>query len=60
LVDPVQVINRVVRHAGDQVPFRFALEGINLRGIAEQIGLPLIRVAANETIEILEALSGNF
>ncbi len=58
LVDAVQVINGVVGHAGDQVPARLALEGINLRGVAEEVRLPLVRIAAIETVEILEAHAG--
>ena len=37
LVDAVEVLNRVVRHAGDQVPAWFAFEGVDLRGVAEQV-----------------------
>ena len=55
LVDAIQVLNGVVGHAGDQVPARLAFEGIDLRGVAEQVRLPLVRVAADEPVEILEA-----
>ena len=48
----------VVGHAGDQVPAGLALEGIDLRGVAEQVRLPLVRVAADEPVEILEAHAG--
>ncbi len=35
-----------------------AVEGIDLRGVAEQIGLPLVGIAADEAVEILEAHTG--
>src|SRR5712692_9807495 len=56
LIDAVQVINGVVGHAGNQVPAGFALEGIDLRRVAEQVRLPLVCVAADEPVEIIEAL----
>ena len=55
LVDPVQVVDGVVGHACDQIPARFALERIDLRRVAKQVRLPLIGVAANKPIEVLEA-----
>ncbi len=58
LVDAVQVIDGVVGHAGDQVPARLALERIDLGGVAEQVRLPLVRIAADEAVEILEAHAG--
>ena len=58
LVDAIQVINGVVGHAGDQVPSRLALKGIDLGGVAEQVRLPLVGVAADEAVEILEAHAG--
>ncbi len=51
----VQVVDGVVGHAGNQVPARLALEGIDLRGVAEQVRLPLVGVAADEPVEILKA-----
>ena len=56
LVDAVQVIDGVVGHSGDQVPSRLPHEGINLRRVAEQVRLPLVRVAADEPVEVIEAL----
>src|SRR5262249_10877842 len=47
-----------IRHAGDQVPARLALEGIDLRGVAEEVRLPLVRVAADESVKVLEAHAG--
>ena len=42
--------------AGDQVPgARLAEERIDLRGVAEQVWLPLVGVAADEPVEVLEA-----
>ena len=58
LVDPVHPIDGVVGHAGDEVPARLALEGIDLGRVAEQVRLPLVRVAADEPVEILEAHAG--
>lgn len=57
LVHAIEVINRVVRHGGDEIPSsrRLALEGINLRGVAEEVRLPLVGIAADEAVEILEA-----
>src|SRR5438046_8872790 len=56
LVDPVQVIDGVIRHAGDQIPAGLAIEGIELRRVAKEVWLPLVSVAADEPVEILEAL----
>jgi hypothetical protein len=58
LVHARHVVDRVVGHAGDQVPARLALERIDLRGVAEQVGLPLVGVAADEAVEVLEAHAG--
>ena len=58
LVDARDVVDRVVRHAGDEVPARLAVEGIDLGGVAEQIRLPLVGVAADKAVEILEAQAG--
>ena len=58
LVDAIQVVDGVVGHAGDQVPARLALEGIDLGGVAEQVRLPLVRIAADEAVEVLEAHAG--
>ena len=55
LVEFIQPIDGVIRHAGDQVPAGLALERVDLRGIAEQVWLPLVRVTADEPVEILEA-----
>ena len=56
LVDARHPVDRVIGHRGDQVPGarRLAEERIDLRGIAEQVRLPLVRVAADETVEVLE------
>ncbi len=35
-----------------------ALEGIDLRGVAEQVRLPLVGVAADEPVEVFEAHAG--
>src|SRR5438046_3541868 len=56
LVDPIQVIDGVIRHARHQIPAGLAIEGIDLRRVAKQVWLPLVSVAADEPVEILEAL----
>ena len=58
LVDAIQVIDGVIGHSSNQVPLRLALERINLRGVAEQVRLPLVRITADEAVEILEAHAG--
>ena len=59
LVHPVHPVDGVVGHRGDQVPGPgFAVEGIDLRGVAEQVRLPLVGVAADEAVEVLEAHAG--
>ncbi len=57
LVDLVHPVDGVVGHGGDQVPGtrRFAAEGIDLRGVAEEIRLPLVGVAADEAVKVVEA-----
>lgn len=44
-----------VGHGGGQVPARLALEGVDGGGVAVQVGLPLAGVAADETVEVIEA-----
>ncbi len=60
LVDPRHVVDGVVSHRGDEVPGagRRAEEGIDLRRVAEQVRFPLVGVAANKTVEILETHAG--
>ena len=55
LVEPVQIVDGVVGHAGDQVPARLACKRVDLGGVAKQVRLPLVGVAADETIEVFEA-----
>ncbi len=57
-MNPRHPVDGVVSHPGDQVPSRLALKGIDLRGVAEQIRLPLVGVAADEAVEVLEAQAG--
>ncbi len=57
LVHAVEVVDRVVRHAGDEVPARLPVEWVDLRGVAEKIRLPLVGVAADEAVEIFKSLS---
>ncbi len=55
LVQLADVADGVVGHRGGQVPAGLTLEGIDLRRVAEQVRLPLVGVAADEAVEILEA-----
>ncbi len=58
LMHPRHPVDGLVRHARDEVPARLALERIDLRRVAEQIRLPLVGVAADEAVEVLEAHAG--
>ena len=58
LIESIQIIDGLIGHACGQIPAGLALERINLRGVAVQVGLPLVGVATNKTIEILEAHAG--
>src|SRR5262249_12611835 len=58
LVDPRHPVDGIVSHRRDEVPAWLALEWINLRGVAEQVRLPLVGVAADEAVEIFEAHAG--
>ena len=54
LIHAMHVLDGIVGHAGDQIPVRLSLKGIDLGGIAEEVRLPLVGVATDETIEIFE------
>ena len=56
--DALHVVDRVVGHRGDQVPARVADVRIDRRGVAEQVRLPLVGVAADEAVEVVEAHAG--
>ena len=60
LVQFVEPPDGVVGHRGHEVPraVRLALEGINLGRVAEEIRLPLVGVAAHESVEVFEAHAG--
>ena len=49
------VLDRLVGHRRGQIPARIALERIDRRRVAEQVGLPLAGVAADKAVEVLEA-----
>ena len=49
LVELIQPIDGIVRHGRGQVPFRIAHVGIDRRGVAEKVWLPLAGVAARRT-----------
>ncbi len=55
LVQHLDVADRVVRHGRGQVPGRISHVWIDGGGVAEQVRLPLARVAADEPVEVLEA-----
>ena len=54
-----QIINRLIRHGGDQVEPLFRFRGINLGGVAEQVaGRPLAGVAPHEAVEVFKSHAG--
>ena len=55
----VHVADGLVGHGGGQVERGVALERVDVGGVAGQVGgLPLVRVAAHEAVEVLEAHPG--
>ena len=56
--DAIHVLDRIVGHRGDQVPAGLVVIRVDRRGVAEQIRLPLVGVAADEAVEIVEAHAG--
>ena len=55
-VDLVHVPDRLVGHRGDEIVVGIALERVDVRRVAgEVVRLPLVRVAAHEAVEVLEA-----
>src|SRR6476660_3776019 len=57
LLQLLYVLDGLVRHRRFQVPPGIALERVDGRGLAEEVRLPLARVAADEAVEIVEAHS---
>jgi len=57
-VDPPHPVDGVVGHGGGEVPARLADIGVDGSGVAEQVRLPLARVAADEAVEIVEPHAG--
>ncbi len=55
LLELLHVLDRLVGHRRLQVPARIVQEGVDGRGIAEQVRLPLAGVAADKAVEIFEA-----
>jgi Carbohydrate-binding module 48 (Isoamylase N-terminal domain) len=55
LVQHFHVRDSVVRHGGYQIPARFAHVGIDLGGVAEEVGLPLAGVATDEAVKVPHA-----
>ena len=54
-IELLQMVDRVVRHAGDHVVVRVVAEREDLRGVAEEERRPLVGLAAHEPVEVLEA-----
>src|SRR5262249_58634522 len=52
--DAIHVFDRIVGHCGNQVPAWLANVRIDRRGVAEQVRLPLVRVAADKAVEVVE------
>ena len=55
VVELIQPVDGFVGHGGGEVPAGLADVRINRGGVAEQIGLPLAGIAADEAVEVLEA-----
>lgn len=58
LVQPIEVVDSVICHSGDHVPFMLAIKWIDLSGITEQVWLPLVGITADKTIEVLKTHTG--
>ena len=54
-VQAMHVVDRLVGHRGDEVPARVAFVGGDQRRVLREVRLPLVRVAAEEAVEVLEA-----
>ena len=55
LLELLHVLDGVVGHRRGEIPTGMPLEGVDGRRVAEQVRLPLARVAADEAVEIIEA-----
>ena len=53
--DAVHIFDRIVGHRRDQVPARVVVVRVDRRGVAEEIRLPLVGVAADEAVKVVEA-----
>jgi hypothetical protein len=58
LLELLHVMNSIVGHRRGEIPTGMPLEGIDGCRVAEQVRLPLAGVAADETVEIVEAHPG--
>ncbi len=56
LVDLVDVIDGFVSHGRGEIPARFSLEGVDLRRVTKEVGLPLVRVTADEAEEVIKTM----
>src|SRR5208282_6383165 len=54
-LEALHVLDGVIGHCRGQVPAGVPYIRIDFRSVAEEVGLPLIGVAADESIEIVEA-----
>ncbi len=55
LLQLLHVADRLVGHRRFEVPAGIVLEGVDRGGVAEEVRLPLARVAADEAVEVVEA-----
>src|SRR5262249_30850806 len=55
LFELLDVLDGLVFHRGLHIPARIVEEGINRRRVAEQVRLPLARVATDEAVEVIKA-----
>src|SRR5215469_18631541 len=59
LIQHLDIVDRLIRHGGNQVPAGMANIRLYWSGVAEEIaGRPLGGVVADETVVVLEALDG--
>src|SRR5215469_12771034 len=54
-IDAVHVFDGIIGHRRRQIPARMTDVGINIGGVAEQIRLPLIRIAPDKAVKVFKA-----
>ena len=58
-VHVVQIVDRIIRHGGDQVEVRVIIVWVDLSGVTVEVArLPLAGVAAHKAVEIFETQAG--